>query len=62
MFFRRSKRVLREVVESGHYDNRSDFTVVAQPFFRDVVLPRLPVSDRDAKDLDRLYKKYYNLK
>ncbi|XP_008311698.1 phospholipase B1, membrane-associated [Cynoglossus semilaevis] len=39
---RNYQRVLREVVESGHYDNRSDFTVVAQPFFRDVVLPRLP--------------------
>ncbi|XP_069017624.1 phospholipase B1, membrane-associated-like [Embiotoca jacksoni] len=32
---------LQELVESGRYDNRSDFTVVLQPFFREIVVPRL---------------------
>ncbi|XP_072543548.1 phospholipase B1, membrane-associated-like [Salminus brasiliensis] len=29
----------RDLVNSGRYDTRSDFTVVLQPFLRDVVLP-----------------------
>ncbi|XP_069370810.1 phospholipase B1, membrane-associated-like [Paralichthys olivaceus] len=36
------QRSLHELVESGRYDTRSDFTVVIQPFFRDIVVPRLP--------------------
>ncbi|KAG7463254.1 phospholipase B1, membrane-associated-like [Solea senegalensis] len=44
------QHLLSKVVESGRYDNRSDFTVVVQPFFRDVVVPRLP----DGR-LDRSY-------
>ncbi|KAI3364167.1 hypothetical protein L3Q82_010983, partial [Scortum barcoo] len=36
------QRFLHELVESGRYDTRSDFTVVIQPFFREVVVPRLP--------------------
>ncbi|PWA16559.1 hypothetical protein CCH79_00004758, partial [Gambusia affinis] len=32
---------MRELVESGRYDIRNNFTVVLQPFFREVVLPRL---------------------
>lgn len=39
------KRLLHELVESSRYDTRSDFTVVIQPFFRDIVVPRLPVSN-----------------
>uniref|UniRef100_A0A8C9ZD99 Phospholipase B1, membrane-associated n=1 Tax=Sander lucioperca TaxID=283035 RepID=A0A8C9ZD99_SANLU len=34
--------LLHELVESGRYDTRSDFTVVVQPFFRRIVVPRLP--------------------
>ncbi|XP_026197625.1 phospholipase B1, membrane-associated-like [Anabas testudineus] len=36
------QRLLHELVESSRYDTRSDFTVVIQPFFRDIVVPRLP--------------------
>ncbi|XP_071323371.1 phospholipase B1, membrane-associated-like [Trachinotus anak] len=36
------QRLLHELVESGRYDTRSDFTVVIQPFFREIVVPRLP--------------------
>ncbi|XP_053301522.1 phospholipase B1, membrane-associated [Pleuronectes platessa] len=36
------QRSLHELVESGRYDTRSDFTVVIQPFLRDILLPRLP--------------------
>ncbi|XP_056261546.1 phospholipase B1, membrane-associated-like [Seriola aureovittata] len=36
------QRLLHELVESGQYDTRSDFTVVIQPFFREVVVPTLP--------------------
>ncbi|XP_036922799.1 phospholipase B1, membrane-associated [Sturnira hondurensis] len=32
---------LRELVESGRYDTREDFSVVLQPFFHDVRLPLL---------------------
>ncbi|XP_054617588.1 phospholipase B1, membrane-associated-like isoform X1 [Dunckerocampus dactyliophorus] len=34
--------VLSELVESNRYDTRPDFTVVIQPFFREVIVPRLP--------------------
>ncbi|XP_028295840.1 phospholipase B1, membrane-associated-like [Gouania willdenowi] len=36
------QRVLNELVESGRYDTRPDFTVVVQPFFREIVVPKLP--------------------
>ncbi|KAF1376794.1 hypothetical protein PFLUV_G00215140 [Perca fluviatilis] len=39
---RNYQRLLHELVESGRYDTRSDFTVVVQPFFRRIVVPRLP--------------------
>lgn len=39
------KRLLQELVESSRYDTRSDFTVVIQPFFREIIVPRLPVSN-----------------
>ncbi|KAK0137020.1 Phospholipase B1, membrane-associated [Merluccius polli] len=32
---------LRELVDSGRYDTHDNFTVVLQPFFREVFLPRL---------------------
>ncbi|XP_008283252.1 phospholipase B1, membrane-associated-like [Stegastes partitus] len=41
-FNRDYQRVLRELVETGQYDTRSDFTVVIQPFFREVYVPHLP--------------------
>ncbi|XP_014912928.1 phospholipase B1, membrane-associated-like [Poecilia latipinna] len=36
------QRSLHELIESGRYDTQSDFTVVIQPFLRDIALPRLP--------------------
>ncbi|XP_040919608.1 phospholipase B1, membrane-associated-like [Toxotes jaculatrix] len=36
------QRLLRELVESSQYDTRSDFTVVLQPFLREIIVPRLP--------------------
>ena len=35
---------LRDLIDSGRYDDREDFTVVAQPFLRDVTTPRNQVS------------------
>lgn len=34
---------MRELVESGRYDTREDFSVVLQPFFHDTRLPILEV-------------------
>jgi len=39
---RNYQHFLSELVESGRYDTRSDFTVVIQPFFREVIVPRMP--------------------
>ncbi|KAM8725846.1 phospholipase B1, membrane-associated-like [Acanthopagrus schlegelii] len=39
---RHYQKSLHELVESGQYDTRSDFTVVIQPFFREIVVPKLP--------------------
>ncbi|KAM3861027.1 phospholipase B1, membrane-associated-like [Diretmus argenteus] len=36
------QRILNELVESGRYDTRSDFTVVVQPFLREINVPKLP--------------------
>ncbi|XP_074541526.1 phospholipase B1, membrane-associated-like [Halichoeres trimaculatus] len=36
------QKSLHELVESGRYDTRSDFTVVIQPFLREITVPRLP--------------------
>ncbi|XP_017311278.2 phospholipase B1, membrane-associated isoform X1 [Ictalurus punctatus] len=35
------QRVLRHLVESGRYDTNSNFTVVLQPFLRDITVPML---------------------
>uniref|UniRef100_A0AAV2KGS2 Phospholipase B1, membrane-associated n=1 Tax=Knipowitschia caucasica TaxID=637954 RepID=A0AAV2KGS2_KNICA len=32
---------LHQLVESGRYDTRQDFSVVVQPFFREIVVPKL---------------------
>lgn len=34
---------MRELVESGRYDTREDFSVVLQPFFHSIRLPTLEV-------------------
>lgn len=34
---------MRELVESGRYDTREDFSVVLQPFFHNIRLPFLEV-------------------
>lgn len=39
---RNYQTALHELVESGRYDTDPDFTVVVQPFFREIVVPRLP--------------------
>ncbi|XP_061668317.1 phospholipase B1, membrane-associated-like [Syngnathoides biaculeatus] len=39
---RKYQLTLGELVGSGRYDTRPDFTVVVQPFFRDINVPRLP--------------------
>ncbi|XP_061602963.1 phospholipase B1, membrane-associated-like [Cololabis saira] len=36
------QHALHELVESGRYDTRSDFTVVIQPLLRDIIVPKLP--------------------
>ncbi|XP_076023366.1 phospholipase B1, membrane-associated-like [Genypterus blacodes] len=36
------QRLLNELVESSRYNTRPDFTVVTQPFFRDIIVPNLP--------------------
>ncbi|RVE57408.1 hypothetical protein OJAV_G00215900 [Oryzias javanicus] len=33
---------MRELIDSGRYDTHDNFTVVLQPFFREVLLPHLP--------------------
>lgn len=44
---RKYQTVLHELVESGRYDTRSDFTVVVQPFLREIIVPRLPDGNPD---------------
>lgn len=34
---------MRELIDSGRYDTHNNFTVVLQPFFREVFLPKLEV-------------------
>ncbi|XP_058472096.1 phospholipase B1, membrane-associated [Solea solea] len=40
-FNRAYQRAMRELVDSGRYDTHDNFTVVLQPFFREVFLPIL---------------------
>lgn len=37
----RDQQGVRDLVSSGRYDTRDDFTVVAQPFFEDTEIPRM---------------------
>ncbi|XP_076613028.1 phospholipase B1, membrane-associated-like [Chaetodon auriga] len=39
---RNYQRILHDLVDSSQYDTRSDFTVVIQPFFREIIVPKLP--------------------
>ncbi|KAM9798090.1 phospholipase B1, membrane-associated-like [Neosynchiropus ocellatus] len=41
------QRFLSDLVESGRYDTRPDFTVVIQPFLREIVVPKLPNGSPD---------------
>lgn len=34
---------MRELIDSGRYDTHDNFTVILQPFMRDIYLPRLEV-------------------
>lgn len=34
---------MRQLIDSGRYDTHKNFTVVLQPFMRDIYLPRLQV-------------------
>ncbi|KAM4723441.1 LOW QUALITY PROTEIN: phospholipase B1, membrane-associated-like [Anableps anableps] len=40
-FNRAYQHGMRELIDSGKYDKQDNFTVVLQPFFREVILPRL---------------------
>ncbi|XP_047466154.1 phospholipase B1, membrane-associated [Mugil cephalus] len=40
-FNRGYQRAMRQLIDSGIYDTHDNFTVVLQPFFREVFLPRL---------------------
>lgn len=37
------QNAMRQLIDSGRYDTHKNFTVVLQPFMRDVYLPRLAV-------------------
>ncbi|XP_077416084.1 phospholipase B1, membrane-associated isoform X1 [Vanacampus margaritifer] len=41
-FNRAYQHAMRQLVDSGRYDTHDNFTVVLQPFFREVFLPTLP--------------------
>ncbi|XP_061651805.1 phospholipase B1, membrane-associated isoform X2 [Phyllopteryx taeniolatus] len=41
-FSRAYQHAMRQLVDSGRYDTHDNFTVVLQPFFREVFLPTLP--------------------
>ncbi|XP_078479138.1 phospholipase B1, membrane-associated-like, partial [Lampetra planeri] len=41
-FNRAYQRSMRQLIDSGRYDRHDNFTVVLQPFFREVFLPKLP--------------------
>lgn len=40
LFFQRG---MRELIDSGRYDTHDNFTVILQPFMREIYLPRLEV-------------------
>lgn len=35
--------VMRQLIDSGRYDTHDNFTVILQPFMREVYLPKLEV-------------------
>lgn len=43
MFFFGIQHAMRQLIDSGRYDTHENFTVVLQPFMRDINLPRLEV-------------------
>lgn len=59
------QRAMRELVDSGRYDTHDNFTVVLQPFIREVFLPKLevraniPPALNVAKALFYLFKSVY---
>lgn len=44
------QEMTHQLVESGRYDTREDFTVVLQPFFEKVDMPKTPVSKANVVD------------
>nr|XP_012643769.1 phospholipase B1, membrane-associated isoform X1 [Microcebus murinus] len=63
-FTRAYKSSMRELVESGRYDTREDFSVVLQPFFHSVLLPVLadgrPDTSFFAPDCIHLSQKFHS--
>lgn len=37
------QHAMRQLIDSGRYDTHENFTVVLQPFMREIYLPRLEV-------------------
>ncbi|KAM7403287.1 hypothetical protein PAMA_003963 [Pampus argenteus] len=64
-FNRAYQRTMRELIDSGRYDTHNNFTVILQPFFREVVLPTLENGQPDrsffAPDCFHLSQKAHTL-
>ncbi|XP_028634820.1 phospholipase B1, membrane-associated [Grammomys surdaster] len=45
---RQYQKETEELIKSGQYDTRNDFTVVVQPFFENVAMPRTPAGLPDS--------------
>jgi phospholipase B1, membrane-associated len=46
-FYNEYTRLIAELVDSGRYDGREDFTVVLQPFMEQMTIPLVPSGDID---------------